>query len=217
MYKYRVARQKNPKGSLIPMSATNKGHIKTGDKTMIYVLSLMRLLSVHPPMSSSIVRSSCFRLYAPMSPPSLSPSVHHRLSSFPLIIFLIASLLVLLLFLLLLLRPSLLYRFRRIAPSGRRWSIRRLEKVACRYHRNYYNPLWNIACDRRTATSGSTKAKITSCKQVSCEFPSYPIWSHWIIKHYLYLKSFIIYIMLQLSIEILNFFNCYRRLQNCVM
>jgi len=28
------------------MSATNKGHIKTSHKTMIYVLSLMRLLSV---------------------------------------------------------------------------------------------------------------------------------------------------------------------------
>jgi len=44
--KCRVARQKNPKDSPLPMSATNKGHIKTGHKTMIYVLSLMRLLSV---------------------------------------------------------------------------------------------------------------------------------------------------------------------------
>lgn len=51
--KYRVARQKNPKGSL-PMSATNKGHIKTGHKTMIYVLSLMRLLSVRTSVSPPV-------------------------------------------------------------------------------------------------------------------------------------------------------------------
>lgn len=130
------ARQKNPKGSLLPMSATNKGHIKTGHKTMIYVLSLMRLLSarpsVSPPMGPSIhpsiVRSSI------RTQPSL-PFFFLGSSSFPLIIFFIASLLVLLLLLLLLLRPLRFYRFRRIAPSGWRWSIRRLEKVACRYHR----------------------------------------------------------------------------------
>lgn len=50
-----------------PMTATNKGHIKTGRKTMIYGLSLMRLLSVHP--------------YDP------SPSVHHRLPSCSLLLF----------------------------------------------------------------------------------------------------------------------------------
>lgn len=115
--KYRVARQKNPKGSPPPMSATNKGHIKTGHKTMIYVLSLMRLLSVRP----SVGESTHVRPYAPMSSLSLffSRFITSPLSSFPLIIFLIVPLLVLLLLLLLLLRrPPLLYRFRQIAPIG---------------------------------------------------------------------------------------------------
>lgn len=45
------ARQKNLKGSLLPMSATNKGRIKTGHKTMIYVLSLMSAaFAVRPPV-----------------------------------------------------------------------------------------------------------------------------------------------------------------------
>lgn len=44
---HRVARQKNGK-STPPITATNKGRIKTSRKTMIYGLSLMRLPSVHP-------------------------------------------------------------------------------------------------------------------------------------------------------------------------
>lgn len=52
------ARQKNSKGSPPPMSATNKGRIKTGHKTMIYVLSLMRLLSARPFVGQSTHRGS---------------------------------------------------------------------------------------------------------------------------------------------------------------
>lgn len=114
------------------MSATNKGHIKTGHKTMIYVLSLMRLLSVrrsiHPWVHPLRVHLYASMSPLPSSPPPPSPlGSSSSLFAFPLIIFLIVSLLVLLL-LLLLYRPPLLYRFRRIAPSGRRWSIPSLGK-----------------------------------------------------------------------------------------
>lgn len=44
---HRVGRQKNGK-STPPITATNKGRIKTSRKTMIYGLSLMRSPSVHP-------------------------------------------------------------------------------------------------------------------------------------------------------------------------
>lgn len=117
--KYKVARQKNLKGSL-PMSTTNKGHIKTGHKTMIYVLSLMRLLSVGQSTYGSVcpsVHRSSIRTHEPSFGSSSSffvPSYYLSYSLLPSPFSSFSSSSSFSFFL------HLLYRFRRIAPTGRR-------------------------------------------------------------------------------------------------
>lgn len=99
------ARQKNLKGSLLPMSATNKGRIKTGHKTMIYVLSLMSAAfavrppvrrSVHP-LGLSIPPSTMLFVHIGIHKSFLPPLVHHCFFLFLFIIFLIAFFLVIVL------------------------------------------------------------------------------------------------------------------------